>query len=457
MNYTQALSRVVMGTRVEDLPPDVCEAAKKSLLDWIGVSLGAVNDPGVRILIDIANEMSGKRQSSVLGYGFKTTLLNAALVNGAMSHALDYDDAHSGVRTHPSAPMIPALLSAGEHLKVSGGDLIAALVAGFEVTVRIGYALGKDYYERGWHATSILGRFGAAAGAARLLGLDVEQTAVALGLAATQAGGLRDAFGTMSKPFHAGKAAMDGLLSALLAQKGFSGPGDVLNPESGFARVFTETYDPRRILAEPEGGYLILGTNFKPYAACLLTHPAIDGLIALRKDHGLEPGSIREVDIATAPFNLKVAGNRAPKDGMEAKFSLAAASALALIHGRATESVFSDTTVNEPRTRVLIDKILTTPVDGFAETEAEVKVTLYDGRSYGIHVTTPKGDPGNPMSFDEVADKTRDLTRGALSPRDTEKIVETVRGLEGLVDTARLVRLCCAGRGRLKTSQVASG
>lgn len=454
MNYTQALSRVVAGLRAEDLRPDVCEAAKKSLLDWIGVSLGAVNDPGVRILIDIVNEMGGKKQSSILGYGLKTTLLNAALVNGAMSHALDYDDAHSGVRTHPSAPMIPALLSAGEHRKVPGKDLIAALVAGFEVTVRIGYALGKDYYERGWHATPILGRFGAAAGAARLLGLDVEQTAVALGLAATQASGLRDAFGTMSKPFHAGKAAMDGLLSALLAQKGFSGPGDVLGPESGFARVFTDAYDPRRILAEPEGGHLILGTNFKPYAACLLTHPAIDGMITLQRDHDLEPGSISEIDISVAPFNLEVTGNRTPKDGREAKFSMAAATALALIHGRATESVFSDKVVDEPRTRALIDKILTTPVDGFAETEAEVKVKLYDGRSYGMHVTTPKGDPGNPMSFDEIADKTRDLIKRTLSSGDAEKIVETVRGLEGLADTARLVRLCCAGRGRLKTPQV---
>ena len=443
MNCTEELSRFIVNARAEDFPAEVCEAAKKSLLDWIGVTLGAMNEQGTLILLELVKEMmKGGEQSTVLGHGFKTTTLNAALLNGMMAHALDYDDAHSGVRTHPSAPMIPALLSIGEFLGASGPDLIAAIVAGFDVTIRLGYALGREWYEKGWHATSVLGRIGAAAAASRLLKINSGETSVALGLAATQAGGLRDVFGTMSKPFHAGKAAMDGLLSALLAQRGFSGPSDIFGQEGGFGRVFTEKYELEAILRRLGVDYLILENNFKPYAACLLTHPVIDGLITLRTKHRLEPESIKEVNIRVAPWALKVAGNLAPRDGTEAKFSVAVAAALALIHGRAVDGVFSDANVRDPRIKALVDKISMTPVAELEETEAMLQVVLHDGRPFAIHVVTPKGDPRNPLSFDEVAEKMRDLARKALPARTVEKIIETVRGLEKLGNAAQLVRLC---------------
>jgi len=244
MGLTEGLARFVSECGSDGLPQDAVEAVKRCFFDWIGVTLAGAGDPAVKILLGVIQGLGGRKQATILSYGVKTSMLQAALVNGTMAHALDYDDAHSVVRTHPSAPLVPALLALAEHRRLPGRDLVAAFVAGYETTIRMGYALGKEYYERGWHATGVLGRLGAAAGAARLLRLDPGQTAAALGLAATQAGGVRDVFGTMGKPFHSGKAAMDGLMAALLAKDGFTVPEDMLGEGSGFAAVFSSEYNP---------------------------------------------------------------------------------------------------------------------------------------------------------------------------------------------------------------------
>ena len=313
MTHTEELSRFITDSTMHDFPEEVIDAAKKSFLDWIGVTLGGMNDPSVGLLVQFIEEMGGRRQASILGYGTKTNLLYAALCNGMMSHVLDFDDAHSGARTHPSAPLIPALLSVAEHEGLPGTDLIAAFVLGFEVTIRVGLALGRNYYNAGWHPTSILGRFGAAAGVGKLLNLDARQLCNAFGLAATQAGGLRDVFGTMGKSFHAGKAAMDGALSALLARRGFSGPEDILSPNSGFSTVFSSEYDPDRLTNDLGKSYQILEDSLKPYAACLLTHPVIDGLITLKEEDRIDHRRVERIDLEVSPLAVKVAGNTNPK------------------------------------------------------------------------------------------------------------------------------------------------
>jgi 2-methylcitrate dehydratase PrpD len=446
VTYTEELSRFITDARIEDFPSDVIEVARKCALDWIGVTLGAVGDPAVELLKDIVLEMGGNEQASVLGYGSRVTMANAALVNGMMAHTLDYDDAHSGVRTHPSAPLVSAILAAGEYLGCSGKDLVEAFVVGCEVTLRVGYALGKTYYEKGWHATSILGRFGAAAGASRLFGLSAGQASMALGLAATQAGGLRDAFGTMTKPFHSGKAAMDGLLSALLAQKGFTAPVNILDPGSGFARLFSPDYEPDRLLRGLGNDFETLGVNFKPYAACLLVHPVIDGLIRLREQNGLDPGAIDEIHLSIAPLNLQVTDDPVPMDGLQAKFSLQMAAALALTYGRATESLFTDEMVHEPRITSLMGKVKAFADDALSETEATINVVLQDGQDYSIHIDTPKGDPRNPLTFEEIAEKARDLTATVLSDRIFDEVIDLTDHLSELDTIVTLVHLCCPDR-----------
>lgn len=451
MSYTEKLSDFVVKSVINDFPVEVVEMAKKCFLDWVGVTIGGMEDPSVALLMQFIREMGGQRQSTILGYGVRTNVLNAALVNGMMSHVLDFDDAFSGVRTHPSVPLIPALFAVGEHMKSTGKDLIAAFVTGFEVTIRIGLALGKVYYDNGWHATPVLGRFGAAAGVGKLINLNTEQMCVAFGLAATQAGGLRDVFGTMGKSYHAGKAAMDGVSSSLLAKRGFTAPADILSEGSGFATVFSPEYNPEMITDSLGSEYHILNNSFKAYAACLLVHPVIDGLITLREEHHLNPEKVESVRLEVAPLNMKVAGNPEPKDGVEAKFSLHFGAAIAIIRGNAGNSIFTDETVYDQLVTHLMKRITVSVDSSLGETEARVAVVLKDGTHCFKHVVAPKGDPANPLTFDELEEKFRNLTEKKISTKQSNGIVEMIMNLEKLEDTASLVRLCCISRKRKRT------
>jgi 2-methylcitrate dehydratase PrpD len=442
MNLTERLSNFVVQSRFEDFPEEVIETGKKCLLDWIGVAMGGMKDPSVEMVVDLMKEMGGKKQASVLGYGFKTTILNVALINGMMSHVLDYDDAHSESRSHPSAPLLPALLAISEYKKLKGKDLITAFVIGFEVSTRIGLALGKTYYERGWHATSVLGRFGSAVGVGKLLGLNQKQLACAIGLAATQAGGLRRVFGTMGKPFHAGKASMDGMLSALLALRGFDAPEDLLDGTSGFLQLFSPEYDPAQITQGLGKDFQIQQNSFKPYDACLLIHPVIDGLIWMRGKHGLELDSVEQIDLDISPLCLTVTDKKDPKNGLEGKFSLYFCAALALLEGKVQESQFTPKKMKDHRIRNLMKKIRASGNDSLKESEAKIAIQLKNGTRLNRTVSTPRGDPRNPMSFDDIVEKFRDLTHPILFVHQRSKIIHIVKNLERMENPSTLLKLC---------------
>jgi 2-methylcitrate dehydratase PrpD len=448
MNHTERLARFISECKYAWLPNDVVAGVKRCFLDWIGVTLGATGDDGAKILLGVVQGHGGKRQASIFGSRARTTMLQAALVNGTMSHALDYDDAHNVVRTHPSAPLVPALFAVAEYFQLPGKELITAFVAGYETTVRIGRALGKEYYERGWHATSVLGRFGAAAGTARLLRLPPDKTAVALGLAATQAGGLRDVFGTMGKAFHAGKAASDGLFAAILAKEGFTAPGDMLEEKKAFSEVLSREYNPELIVKGLGMEYGVGEVNFKPYAACLLVHPVVDAVLAIRTDHRPDPDQIEKIDIRVAPLNLKVTGDFNPQTGFEAKFSLPMAGAMALVFGNVNHSLFTHSVVHDPSVRRLMGVMQAASDASMDENEAVVSIVMKNGQRYSSHITAPKGNPGNPMTFVELASKVRDLSAQVLTPKAVERVVHTVTCLEELGNTAKLVRLCCPVDGR---------
>ena len=439
---TEALSNFVVRSRIEDFPKEVLDAGKKCFLDWIGVTLGASQDPSVRILIELMTEMGGRKQASILGHGIKTNILNAAFVNGTMSHVLDYDDAHTGTRSHPSAPLIPALLSISEYKGGGGDELLTAFITGFEVSTRIGLALGTGYYDSGWHATSILGRFGAAAGAGKLLRLDARQMANAFALAATQAGGLRRVFGTMGKSFHAGKAAMDGILSALLSQRGFTAPGDILDGKPSFPEMFSAEENANRMIEGLGKDYEVLKDSFKPYASCLLVHAAMDGLIWMRNQYELHPDLIEEITLEVAPLCLMVTDNQDPKDGLEGKFSVYFCAALGMIRGEGRNSLFTDEVIHDPSIRDLMKKIKAIGNASLKATEANIRVKLKNGTQLTREVVAPKGNPGNPLSFDELEEKFRDLSLPVLSKRKQDQVIEAIRGLESLKEVTRLVRLC---------------
>ncbi len=446
-NITERLAQFVVDSRMEDFPTEVIEASKKCLLDWIGVAFGGMKDPSIKIMIDLIKEIGGKRQASVLGYGVKTNVLNAALINGTMSHVLDYDDAHSGTRSHPSAPLIPALLSVAEWRKQSGSELITAFVAGFEVSTRIGLILGKSYYESGWHATPILGRFGAAAGTGKLLSLNERQLATAFGLAATQAGGLRRVFGTMGKPFHAGKAAMDGMLSAFLSQRGFTAPEDILDGTPSFLNMFSSQTESTHAVEGLGKDWQVLKDSFKPYAACLLIHPVMDGLIWIKNQYQVPPHLIEKVYLEVAPLCLSVTDNASPKDGLEGKFSLYFCAAIAILHGQGKNNLFTDEAVQDPLVKDLMGKIKATSNPSREETEANVKVRLRNGTEFSREVFFPKGDSRNPMTFDEIKEKFRDMVEPVLSKKRTEQIVEVIQKFESLEDVNKLLKLCRFEKG----------
>ena len=444
-NVTEAISRFIVESSFENLPKEVVEAGKRSFLDWISVTLGGTKEPPARILIDFVEELGGEKQASILGHGIRTSTLNAAFVNGAMSHILDYDDAHSETRNHTSAPLFPVVLAIAENKGLNGQDLLTAYITGFEVSSRIGLALGKRYYEEGWHATSILGRFGAAAGSSCLMGLKTEQVIHALGLAGTQSGGIRSAFGTMAKPFHAGKAAADGLLSAMLAQRNFTGPKDIFEDNSEYVGIFSEEYDSGHIMKGLGKNYHILTNSFKLHAACLLLHPVIDGLLSIKREHNPSPEEIESIELEVAPLCLSVTDKPRVVDGVEGKFSLHFCSALAMTKGKLGNREFTDALVNDRRIRDLMKKVRVRGNLSLDEAEANVVVGVVNGRRYSRHITAPKGHPRNPMTFDEILEKFKDLNRGVISEERIAEIAEIVKNLQDLLNIRKLIELCDFG------------
>ncbi len=306
------------------LPPDAVHWAKVGLLDTVGVTLAGAPAQCTRIAARVAGAAAGP--SLLIGTARTTTPLDAATVNGTASHALDFDDCSNTLGGHPSAPVLSALLPLADTLRVSGRDVLAAYVAGFEAETRIARAVNFHHYEKGWHPTATLGTFGAAAGCARLLGLSPDQTATALALAASFASGLKANFGTMTKPLHVGQSARNGLFAALLAAEGFDASPDAFEHRQGFFLVFNGegNFDAARVLDGWAAPLDILkpGIAIKQYPCCGSTHPAIDCAADLVREHGLTPDMVQHVDCWTHPRRLAHTNRPDPRSALDAKFSV---------------------------------------------------------------------------------------------------------------------------------------
>src|ERR1700737_4736120 len=296
-DLTRILASKAAGFDYDDLPASARELARQCVLDYFGVALAAAGDELVRLLLDEMAEAGGAPQASIIGHETRLPALSAALVNGAAAHALDYDDVNMGMPGHPSVAILPGLLALAEVQRSSGREVITAFVAGYETACRIGLALQPGHYNLGFHSTGTVGSLGAAAACARLLGLDAETTAIALGVAGTQAAGLKSQFGTMCKPFHAGKAAQNGLLAARLAARGFSSRADIVECVQGFALTHGPDFAPAAALATPEDGLHLLANLFKYHAACYFTHAPIECARRLRREHRATPDMIARITL----------------------------------------------------------------------------------------------------------------------------------------------------------------
>jgi 2-methylcitrate dehydratase PrpD len=440
-NLTRTLAERAVAVTYESLPDDVRELARQCVLDYLGVGLAGADDDLVSILLDELNETGGAAQAGVIGHAARLSMLSAALVNGAIAHALDYDDVNLAMPGHPSVAILPALLALAEEKKASGKAVIAAFVAGYETCCRIGMAMRPGHYTRGFHATGTVGAFGAAAACAHLLGLDAEATGRALGIAGTQSAGLKSQFGTMCKPFHAGKAAQNGLLAARLAARGFSSRPDLVECEQGFAATHAPEFHPEKALAEPKRGFHIFNNLFKYHAACYMTHAPIECGRQLR-DQGIAPADIAAIRLTAHQAIDKVCNIPAPTDGLEAKFSLRQTVAMAL-SGVDTASLgaYSVATATDPALATLRERVDFDFRDDFPEAGAEIEVALRDGRK-----ASASFDAGIPMADiaaqgRRLAEKFDVLAAPVLGAARARELREAVAGLDALADVGVLTKL----------------
>src|SRR5436305_5461892 len=439
---TAELAERASSLRYADLPEDVRTLARQCLLDWLGVTLAGSREELSAILTRQAMEDGGRPAATLIGQGAKVPPQQAALVNGAVSHALDYDDVNMAMSGHPSVPVIAAMLALAEDRGASGADCIAAFVAGYETECRIGALVLPDHYGRGFHSTGTIGSFGAAAACAHLLGLDAEKTATALGIAATQAAGLKSMFGTMCKPLHAGKAAQNGLLAALLASRGFSSRTDALECAQGFAATQSSDFHPDRALAEAPGGYHLRRNLFKYHAACYLTHAPIECGRKLRREHAVDTSAVREASLKVDAGASKVCHILAPKTGLEAKFSLRLTTAMALAGiDTARLDAYSEETTNDPALAALRDKVNVDFQPGWPHTQAQIKLTFVDGRV--LEATHDSGIPEQdlPEQGRRLEAKFLSLAEPVLGAR-APALVAAVASLDERATLRDLTRLC---------------
>ena len=417
------------------LPEDVRRMARWCVLDWFGSALAGAKAKPTAILLDVARELGGRPEATLLPDGSKTSAPLAALVNAGASHVVEMDDVHRQAVFHPGATVIPAALAVAEREGASGADLLGAIVAGYEVGIRLGEAAGQRHYDY-WHTTGTCGTFAAAAAAGKLLGLDSGRLAAALGSAGTAAAGLWEFLvdGAMSKQLHPAKAAHDGILSALLAERGFTAATRILEGEKGFLRAMAQGGDPARLTEGLGGGtFRILGTAFKASAACYHIHSSIDAALLLREKHRPDPKSIRSVTVRLYGAAHRLLEPVEPTTPYAAKFSVPYCVATALLHGGAGPDAFTDARLKEKAVQTLLGKVrlVHDPALDAAYPEqwpAIVELETAAGTDT-IRVDIPRGDPKNPMSEMDLLAKFNALA-GDLPLEDRRRLAETCLALD---------------------------
>jgi 2-methylcitrate dehydratase PrpD len=441
---TRALAEQVRTLSYADLPDDVRMLARQCVLDYVACALAGAQDELTGIVLAEMQEQGGTPTATVIGHSARLPALSAALVNGAASHALDFDDVNIAMTGHPSVVLLSALLALAEECGSSGSDVLTAFVAGYELQCRLGLLLAPGHYNTlGFHATGTLGSFGAAAACAHLLGLDAQRFATALGIAGTQAAGLKSMFGTMCKPLHAGKAAYHGLLAARLARRGFTSRADVVECPQGFARTHSPDFNPAAALAEPPAGFHIRNNLFKYHAACYMTHAPIEAARKLREQHGLTPDAIAGIRLRLDETCDRICNIPAPQTGLEAKFSLRLTTAMALA-GVDTGGLnsYSEATAADPTLIRLRDKVEFDFLNGTPNTVADLEIVLTDGRT--LAASHDSGVPATdiPEQGRRVEEKFASLATPILGAARARDLLGEIARFDTLTDLRDFVRMC---------------
>lgn len=433
----------VRSLRWSSVSDDARLVAKTCVLDWLGCAVAGTDQPLVHILVEQAAHDGCSRRASVIGRHLKTSPGWAATINGASAHALDYDDTHVGlpaIPIHPTTPVLSGILALAEERRASGPELLSALIAGVETECRMGALMGPGHYEVGWHATATLGTFGATAACAHMLGLDELAWRHALGIAATQAAGLKSVFGSMSKPLQVGRAAASGLLAATLAAHGFTSNTDIIEGEQGFAAL----YQGALLSDESESRLLIRDTVFKRHASCYLTQSAIEATLRIVEEHKVTPDRAAKIDIVVPAGHLDVCNIAEPRTGLEGKFSLRATVAMAL-HGDDTSdpTAYADERMTAADIVATRDKVTVRSSSDIVGTQTRVTIGLADGSAL-----TELADVGVPAvdlerQWDSVTSKFVRLTSPGMGERRAWEVSEMVHGLERVSNITEVIDRVC--------------
>ena len=440
------MARFVTEFPSEDIPPAIIGEAKRCIVNYCGVALHACNDPSSEIFVELFAEEGSKPTATILGKRLRTSARNAALANGYLGHFDDFDDTHMPSHIHPTSPILPAVLALAESLPIQGSELLAAFVIGVEVACRLGKAIAAHAREGAehWHPTTTYGVLGAAAAAGRLLGLDDSQMIFAFGIAATQAAGLRVSSGSMCKPLHAGMSAQNGLLAALLAQRGFTASDRMFESHRGIIGVMTTEHDHSLIATGLGEEWELSAVGLKPYSCGIVTHGLIDTMLELREKEGVTPQSVERIHGTVRTLAASLTERRHPQIGLQGKFSYYHVMAAGLVDGQVLPAQFTDERVRDPALAAVRDRIDLAADPSLAADAATATAQLSDGRSYTLNIQHQTGSPDNPMTDRQVSDKFKGLARGVLPPEQIERALAALWNIDKLPNVGEMMPLLAA-------------
>ncbi len=422
-SLTESIAQLICGFEGTPIPEEAIYRSKMGVLDCVGVALAGSQEPVGKIMLKYARSLTGGAEATIWGTANKVSVQEAALVNGAMSHALDYDDMNRSMLGHPSAVLVPALFAVAEKMQFSGRKLLEGYILGLEVMARLGRIFGPQAYEKSWHPTAVLGVIGACASTSYLLRLNYQQTLNAVGIAASEASGIKKNFGSMTKPLHAGSAGRKGIWAALLAEKGLIADSQALDGTFGFFEMFNgkpceldEVNDPAKPLDIIESGLV-----FKQYPCCGGLHSLLDNMISLKRKYGIRAEEVKEVECRVHPHRIAYLDRAQVHEGLEAKFSIQYCVAAATLNGKVGLNDFSRDSIARPETRAMMKKIRITSNSDLGGFGSEVIVHNLDGKQFSSTLAGAKGSPDFPLSEGELLQKFADCAILAMSSLQAEK------------------------------------
>ena len=460
MGMTQDLAGYCAALGYQNLPAEVIDCVKYRFLDFLSVAMRGSREQSSQTMYRFVKAIGPAGKGGVIvGTNLRAPYLYSALANGTASHAIEMDDVNNESSLHPGVAVFPAALATSEMVSNSGKSFIGSVVTGYEVMIRLGKALGpENSYRRGFHPTGTCGAFGAAMAASKVLGLGVEGITNAFGISGSQAAGSMEylAQGAWTKRFHAGWAAHSGMVAALLAQKGFVGPTTILEGRDGFLHAYSDNADASKVLEGLGSGFEILRTSVKPHGCCRYMQPPIDAVLKIVNEKDLKPDQVERIRLGilragagliAEPMELKVR----PQSTVDAQFSMPFGAAAALLFRRAGLNEFQVPVIQSEKTRRIMERVECVVDPELEKTFprqwcATAEIWTKEGERFFTKVEYPKGDPENPLSWEEMIDRFHDLAGRSMVKKQRSSIVEQVRGLEGIKDIRKWASLFVRGK-----------